>query len=740
MRIQWDAPAQKNGALTGYLVNSTLAKTYNALQNELWPTVSVVINSSEATTFYLTNLSPGSTYLVCVQASTSAGVGEAICKNFSSAVSVPGAPEKLRSSKEAEHSLEIEWESPSQKNGALRSYRVEWSLTDTPNDVPVEALSPKSVVVDAYENNSCLLRDLYAGSTYFVCIQASTDTGFGEATCEDFSTNVAVPGSPENVRLEEVTEDSMKIQWDAPPQKNGALTGYLVNSTLAKTHNAPQDELWPTVSVVVNSSEETAFYLANLSPGSTYLVCVQASTSAGVGEAICKNFSTIVSVPGAPERLRSSKEAEHSLEIQWDSPSQRNGELRSYRVNSTLTHTFNDLPVEALSPKSVVVDAYENTSCVLRDLSAGSTYLVCIQASTDTGFGKATCENFSTNIAVPGAPERIRTAEKTEHSLTVVWDPPRQKNGALKSYKVNASLAHTFNDTLLDSWSPTSIVVNASDVQDITLQDLFPASTFLICVQASTIAGFGEAVCENLSTKASAPILQLEPIARASGNGKVSIVVNQVDFNKGPITGYYVLVVDEPCYISEPVKLVNFTSAQEMKLGYYVAAYFPPGQLNASSLNVVVGSGHMIGGFENPPLTDGVAYCFGLLVETNFSGEVLYGYSLAAPLIVNGFSSLMHLVVAIGAFSVFLVIVIVVATLTGCCVRRKSTAAKERDAPFEEAEEYGMSHISTVHKMYREDASKATAAPNLGPLARPDLVRNLQEHKTGAKPAIEKDM
>ncbi|KAH9366569.1 hypothetical protein HPB48_000463 [Haemaphysalis longicornis] len=57
-----------------------------------------------------------------------------------------------------------------------------------------------------------------------------------------------------------------------------------------------------------------------------------------------------------------------------------------------------------------------------------------------------------------------------------------------------------------------------------------------------------------------------------------------------------------------------------MKLGYYVAAYFPPGQLNASSLNVVVGSGHMIGGFENPPLTDGVAYCFGLLVETNFSG------------------------------------------------------------------------------------------------------------------------
>lgn len=284
------------------------------------------------------------------------------------------------------------------------------------------------------------------------------------------------------------------------------------------------------------------------------------------------------------------------------------------------------------------------------------------------------------------------------------------------------------------------VVLDASDAPNITLPDLFPGSTYLVCVQASTVAGVGEAVCKNFSTKASVPVPPSEPIARISGHGEVTIVLNPNDHLKDPITGYYVLVVPEPCYMTEPVKLVNFTSAQEMHLGYYVAAYLSPGDLNASSLDVIVGSGDMIGGFENPPLKDRVAYCFGILVETNFSGEVLYGYSLAAPLIVNGTSNLTSLAVVVGAFSVFLLVVIMVATLTCCCLRRKSTTAKRRDTSSVQAEEQEMSHVITAHEICSRDAPKSMAAPNSSPPSRPDLVKNLQERETGAKLVVEDPM
>ncbi|XP_077549587.1 uncharacterized protein LOC144162800 [Haemaphysalis longicornis] len=478
-----------------------------------------------------------------------------------------------------------------------------------------------------------------------------------------------VPEAPENITLAERKEHSLKIKWDSPVQKNGALTGYKANLSLVHSFNDILPHLWPSESISLEASDHREVYFKNLSPGSTYLVCIEASTNAGFGGAVCQNFSTKASTSESPHNFRSTMQTEYSLRIRWDRPHRANGAIIGYMVNSCLVHTFNDVPEKSWCPNVVVQNVSATTEVYLRDLFPGSTYLVCAQANTIAGFGEAAFDNFTTKASVPGAPESLRTAEKTEYSLKVMWDPPRQKNGDLKSYKVNASLIHTFNDTLLDARFSTSATLDASDAPIISLPDLFPGSTYRVCVQASTIAGVGEAVCKNFSTKASVPVLQSEPIARLRGRGEVTIVVHPPDYVKGPITGYYVLVAPEDCNITEPVQVVNFTRAQEMQLGYYVAAYLCPSDLNGSPSEVVVGSGHMIGGFENPPLTKAVAYCFGLVVETNFSGEVLYGYSLTTPFILNSTSSMPSLAVIIGAISVFFLVVIAVATLTFCCLR-----------------------------------------------------------------------
>ncbi|XP_077549640.1 usherin-like isoform X2 [Haemaphysalis longicornis] len=734
LKVEWDPPGQRNGALTRYKANSSLAHTFNNVPPDAWSLQSVTLDSFDRPEVYLQDLSPGSAYLVCVQASTTAGFGEAACQNFSTKISVPDSPRNLRSMEQREDSIKIRWDPPHRPNGVVDAYRVNLTLAHTFNDVPAESRRPKSVVLGDSNTSEFFFKDLTPGSTYEVCIEASTSAGFGEAVCKNFSVKTSVPEAPENITLAEQKEHSLKIMWDPPRQKNGALTGYKANISLVRTFNNILPHLWPSKSLVLNAADHPEVCFQNLLPGSTYLVCIEASTNAGFGEDACQNFSTKASTSESPHNFRSTMQTEDSLKIQWDPPHRANGAITGYTVNSCIVDTFNDVPEKSWCPNVVVQNVSATTEVCLQDLVPGSTYRICAQANTIAGFGEAVCDNFTTNTSVPGASEGLWTLEKKEHSLKFMWDPPRQKNGALKSYKINSSLVHTFNDTLLDSWSSTSATLDASVPPIITLSGLFPGSTYLVCVQASTIAGVGKAVCKNFTTKASQPVPQVEPIAKISGHGEVTVVVSPIDYAKGPITGYYVIVGWEACNITEPVKLVNVTTALEMQLGYYVAAYLSPSDLNGSAVEVVVGRGHMIGGFENPPLTGGVAYCFGLLVETNFSGEVLYGYSLTAPLIVNSTGGLPSLPIIIGAFAVFFLIIIAVATLTGCCLRRKFIAAKQSDtSPNQAAEEHGMSFVTTAYKTLSEDASGTLAEPHCGLSSRPDLVKNLHERVTEDK-------
>ncbi|KAH6941665.1 hypothetical protein HPB50_021738 [Hyalomma asiaticum] len=69
--------------------------------------------------------------------------------------------------------------------------------------------------------------------------------------------------------------------------------------------------------------------------------------------------------------------------------------------------------------------------------------------------------------------------------------------------KLNSSLSHTYNVMLTESWTSKSVLLNSSDSLEFYLRGLFPGSTYLVCVQAKTSAGFGNATCKNFSTKAS---------------------------------------------------------------------------------------------------------------------------------------------------------------------------------------------------------------------------------------------
>ncbi|XP_049275420.1 LOW QUALITY PROTEIN: phosphatidylinositol phosphatase PTPRQ-like [Rhipicephalus sanguineus] len=741
LKIHWEPPLRKNGALTGYKLKSSLSHTFNGLPTKSWLPMSDLLNISDSTVFYLRGLVPGSTYLVCVEAETSAGFGNAICDNFITKDSAPDAPASIWSPEQTESSLKIQWDPPVRPNGALTGYKLNCSLYHTYNSIMDRSWLSNWVSLNSSDSPEFYLQSLVPGSTYSVCVEAETSAGFGNAICDNFSTKDSVPDAPASIWSSEQSDSTLKIQWEPPVRKNGALKGYKLNTSLSHTFNSVLDKLWLPKHILLNSSDSpeyhlqdlvpgstylvcveaetsagfgnaicddfstdesansslshtfngilakswvpksdflnssdsTEYYLSDLVPGSTYLVCVEAQTSAGFGNPICDNFSTKTSVPDAPTSIWSSEQTEHSLKIQWRPPVRKNGALTSYKLNSSLSHTFNGMLDESWLPKLVLLNISDLPEFDLEDLVPGSKYLVCVEAETSAGFGNAICDNFSTKDAEPDAPASIWSSEQTENSLKIEWDPPVCKNGALRGYKLNSSLSHTFNGILEKSWFPKLDLLNSSDSPEFYLEGLVPGSTYMVCVAAETSAGFGKAICDNFTTKASVPEVQVEPKVGAIVHNKVSIMLNPVDFMKGPITGYYVIVLREGEAIPRPVKLVNHSTSQDMGLGYYVAAHLTPDLLE-KPMDFVVGSGNVVGGFENPPLSDATTYRFGLLVESNFSGEVLHGYSLTAPVTVTGGSSVTEVGVVIGA-GLLLLILVTAAGLTFCCIRRRQAAA-----------------------------------------------------------------
>uniref|UniRef100_A0A224Z7L8 protein-tyrosine-phosphatase n=1 Tax=Rhipicephalus zambeziensis TaxID=60191 RepID=A0A224Z7L8_9ACAR len=175
-----------------------------------------------------------------------------------------------------------------------------------------------------------------------------------------------------------------------------------------------------------------------------------------------------------------------------------------------------------------------------------------------------------------------------------------------------------------------------------------------------------------------------------------------------------------------------------MRLGYYVAAHLTP-QTLTEKMDFVVGDGDVFGAFENPPLTDAMSYRFGLLAESNFSGEVLYGYRLTGPVIVNGGSSAAGVGVVIGAILVLVILIIAAIALTFYYVRKRQAVVYRSRSPTKRSlkgrlsrlsklDENSMSESRMTLNMESSDSVNMTVVANGGLPSKPVPVKRLQEH------------
>ncbi|KAH7971183.1 hypothetical protein HPB49_020005 [Dermacentor silvarum] len=500
--------------------------------------------------------------------------------------------------------VEFSWGSPQATNGVIRNYRVVYTPLALRLQHCQQLTHRDTEVLVPPSHHSVNLTGLRPYTKYQFSVSALT-VKYGPEMNATFDTEEAIPeGAPTQVQHTRFTRNTDTLTWGEVPceLRHGPIVSYYIEmdsvdpwetELRSRTVNRPSISFQDLVSYTRYRVKVFAENHAGRSPLSAFL-----------------NFTTPSAPPLAPERLEYDQLSQDSVSLMWKAPYPPAGVLEHYQLKYWNVKNRHDITEMVIAHTQCSARNREPRPCfTVQELEPNVVYHFSVRAKNiGTGYSPYSEElEVETREMAPEAPASIRSSEQTEDSLKIQWDPPVRKNGVLTGYKLNSSLSHTFNAMLAKSWFPKSVMLNSSDSPEFYLRGLFPGSTYLVCVQAKTSAGFGNAICDNFSTKASTPEVQVEPRVGTIVNNTVSIVLYPVDFMKGPITGYYLVVLREGEAIPRPVKLVNYSTAQDMRLGYYVAAHLTPTNWKKrwTSLSVAAASSVAL---KNPPLTDDTPY------------------------------------------------------------------------------------------------------------------------------------
>ncbi|KAM7284796.1 phosphatidylinositol phosphatase PTPRQ [Ixodes scapularis] len=401
----WLAPATPNGRIRDYgVVYRPLRPVIPCRVIEQAETKLIVPMSSQRVN--LEKLRPYTVYIISVHAVT-VKPGPEFSTNFTTEQDVPeGTPTALNYSKKTVDKYEIFWGPvPCElANGVVRHYYLELDSAD-----PWESR----------------------------LVYAENDAGRSQVAAElNFTTSPAAPPPPSNLTADQLSRTNLSLSWRPPYPPQGVLERYQIKF---RTNALRSNSTLLNVDQYQCSSENSdlerhCFTVSNLLPVTIYRFSVRAfnggTTHGPYSDEL--EIETGETVPDAPASVRCARREENSLKIQWDEPQRANGILKNYRVNVSLTHSFSSSVNASTRPRAVVLEDLTTREYNLSDLYPGTTYRVCVQASTTAGFGDAVCDLISTRAAGPSALLRASTripAKATVQGAPDTWTPVYEKRG-----------------------------------------------------------------------------------------------------------------------------------------------------------------------------------------------------------------------------------------------------------------------------------------------------------------------
>ncbi|XP_071799718.1 uncharacterized protein [Asterias amurensis] len=232
---------------------------------------------SNDTTCIIRGLRKYSSYEIHVRARNSAGMGPDATKSIADRTTAPNAPDEVTAVPLNTTDILVKWEEPSQPNGYILGYIVQWRKRNT--NGPIEQYNIYNASKRSY-----VLEGLETYALYEVSVKANNSRGSGGAAYVPGGarTMQGVPNAaPSSVKLKPVSNlpDSLMLTWESLPVANiqGVLKGYSISYCKTNISGCSVQRYNLT------RPDKTSHTLNKLTPTTNYTVSIAAYTEVDIG-------------------------------------------------------------------------------------------------------------------------------------------------------------------------------------------------------------------------------------------------------------------------------------------------------------------------------------------------------------------------------------------------------------------------------------------------------------------------
>ena len=514
--VAWQPPAMPNGIITEYEIRRRLLDNdiTESVQHRGDPSVLSFPNSGlEPFTTYEYRLrvinEAGSTFSEWVPATTEEDIPGGI-----------GLP-RFDDSTIFARNVTAVWDPPTEPNGVLLSYRLEYRL---PLGTPITAAEVSADVTTA------VAAGLQPVTLYEFRVVAINAAGEGFGDWETVTTGEDVPEGVQPIAVEERTGTTLSLTWSPPLVPNGVIREYmlLLDGELVYRDAPPM------------------YTVLRLQPFTNYTLQLAACTSAGCAFGEPQSATTAEVAPFGQPAPTLTALGPRSVEITWDSTAQPNGIITRYEILRQIIGTPTSL---------AVIQSTEDTDArfyIDNAVQPATTYEYAVRAINSAG---QTESDFRAITTLDAPPEGLATPELTvlsSSSIEVAWEAPSQPNGAILMYQAFRTTGATGTEE--------SVYVGQN--REFTDTALDPFTTYSYAIQACTAGGCTNSSSASATTLEDLPEGFATPVLSALSATEISVQWSPPVRPNGAIVGYTVDITPIAIRVTTVELAVNITNLQ----------------------------------------------------------------------------------------------------------------------------------------------------------------------------------
>jgi hypothetical protein len=325
------------------------------------------------------------------------------------------------------------------------------------------------IIVYSGDGTSCEVGGLTPATLYeFVVIAVSPLGPSPPSPPSILETASAPPGPCDPPFLIARGRNFLHVGWRPPAIINGAPV------TCFRLECIGQDQ---TSVLQLFQGPSLDFVLQGLAPGCPTWLRVTAANARGLGvpsPIVC--LSTACAAPSAPQQVSVVAKGRTAGDVHWVAPESDGGSpLSGFRVHYARL-------VEGDARAEAKVVTCEASPLHIDGLTAGTSYVVSVQASNAEGYGDLSPQVvLSTDAAPPAAPAPPELEDVGAEGVRINWQPPTRDNGA-----------HVEEYTLQMHDGGHFATLYEGTLTSFEVPSLQPGTTYKFRVSATNSAGQGQ--------------------------------------------------------------------------------------------------------------------------------------------------------------------------------------------------------------------------------------------------------